>query len=297
MVTFPDGLASRFHAAWLACHDLALHLPDQQEFDSQHCADAVARFYVWARGDVLKNADAAISQIAAQLRQPATAVKLMETAKELFRLWSPERPKTREVKVWDRRTFRPRHVWRFFPPLNWYETAIRTRLEDPEVRDRSRALLQFDRSGLLEKITEEFRQAAATEPRQAPPPSINDLVGLALGPVAEGDGDRPNESQEDVIQTDPADILDEEPVSSDAVVKQLHQRSPRISSKLRTRPLGLQEAALLMGHKGPRAHKLLRAAMNDGAVVYEQWTRQQFIFDRRLFPDESLCKVVPTESK
>jgi hypothetical protein len=79
-------------------------------------------------------------------------------------------------------------------------------------------------------------------------------------------------------------------------------KKKRIPPALRTRPLTLQEAALLMGYryrgKTPRqAAKQLKAAMDARAVAFEQITRQQFVFSRNDFPKEVWPKLVPTGPK
>jgi hypothetical protein len=64
----------------------------------------------------------------------------------------------------------------------------------------------------------------------------------------------------------------------------------------RTRPLGLAEAARLMGYeKGRKAGAVLRRAMDAGAVAYEQLTRQSFIFDRNDFPPEAQRQLGPMD--
>jgi hypothetical protein len=64
----------------------------------------------------------------------------------------------------------------------------------------------------------------------------------------------------------------------------------------RTRPLGIAEAARLMGHtgRGRKAGELLRRAMDGGAVKYVKFTRQSYIFDRRDFPAKAHPKLDPT---
>jgi hypothetical protein len=72
-----------------------------------------------------------------------------------------------------------------------------------------------------------------------------------------------------------------------------------IPSEQRTRPLGIAEAARLMGYKGARkkAGQSLRLAMDVGAVKYVKLTRQNYIFDRRDFPAEAHPKLAPTGPK
>jgi hypothetical protein len=79
------------------------------------------------------------------------------------------------------------------------------------------------------------------------------------------------------------------------------KESPTIPSEYRTRPMTMIEAAGLMGYcrtRGPKeAVKALRAAINGGEIHCERLTRQQHIFDRREFPDESQAKLTPTDPK
>jgi hypothetical protein len=76
----------------------------------------------------------------------------------------------------------------------------------------------------------------------------------------------------------------------------------RIPPEKRTRPLGMQEAAQLMGYtrlpnEGRRPIKkavaMLRAAMNDCCVDYEKRTRKQYIFNRDDFPKEAQDRIRP----
>jgi len=72
-----------------------------------------------------------------------------------------------------------------------------------------------------------------------------------------------------------------------------------IPPEQRTRPLGIAEAARLMGHKGARkkAGESLRRAMDGGAVKFVRLTRQSYIFDRREFPAKAHPKLDPTGPK
>jgi hypothetical protein len=75
-------------------------------------------------------------------------------------------------------------------------------------------------------------------------------------------------------------------------------RRRRIPAEDRTRPLGIGEAARLMGYARGRsakdAGKMLRAAIDDGAICCEKLGRQQYIFSRRDFPKAVWPKLAPT---
>jgi hypothetical protein len=65
----------------------------------------------------------------------------------------------------------------------------------------------------------------------------------------------------------------------------------------RTRPLGIAEAARLMGYKGKKCGDALRRAMTAGAVRFMRLTRQSYVFDRADFPFASQAKLTPTHPK
>jgi hypothetical protein len=292
-----NTLPARFHVAWIACCELVAHLPHSQELDDSEYANAVLRYCEWARDGSLKAAVMAVRKIAHCLGEPSATVKLIETSEELFAVHAPERPRIPVHYVVDRKSFEIRRILRSVSQLqSAYEAAIRTRLADSAVRDRSRMLLQFDPEGLLDAIAEELRKAASTKSQQTALPPIVDPM-RALTPVASGDSIRADDSREDSIQSDSADSKPKKPVHADADPTQNLKWCGRIPSENRTRPMSLQEAACLMGYKGRRADRQLRSAIDDGGIVCEKLTRQQFIFDRRQFPEGNLHKVVPTGSK
>jgi hypothetical protein len=75
-------------------------------------------------------------------------------------------------------------------------------------------------------------------------------------------------------------------------------RQPTIPPEHRTRPLGVAEAARLMGHgTGRQAGAILRRAMDASAVAYHRLTRQRYVFDRREFPAAAQPKLTPTGLK
>jgi hypothetical protein len=70
-----------------------------------------------------------------------------------------------------------------------------------------------------------------------------------------------------------------------------------IPAERRTRPLGIAEAARLMGFKSKKAGEVLRRSMDDGAVKYKRLTRQSYVFDRDAFPAAAHPKLTPTDPK
>jgi hypothetical protein len=296
MVPFPTGLPGRFQAAWVACQELKVHLPDPQELDDTHFTNAAVRFCTWARSGVLKAAVHAVHAIANRLGQPSIAVKLAESAQELYRLCSPERPTTPVGHIIDRRTFQIRRTIHFiYEEESRYEAAIRACLEQPEVRGRVRALLAITRVDLLEKIAVELEQAATNQAKQAAVSPILGSVEAAPMLVHGGGSSRENGSQNDALRDASPDIPSAERSDSTNQAKS----GCSIPSEFRTRPMSLGEAARYMGFTGPTARKNLRSAINAGTVACEVMTRQQFIFDYRKFPEvnHDKVRVTPTRSK
>jgi hypothetical protein len=78
----------------------------------------------------------------------------------------------------------------------------------------------------------------------------------------------------------------------------LDDEDTSIPPERRTRPLGIAEAARLMGYGGGRkAGEKLRKAMGHGAVQFKKLTRQSYVFDLNDFPQASHAKVTPTHPK
>jgi hypothetical protein len=64
-----------------------------------------------------------------------------------------------------------------------------------------------------------------------------------------------------------------------------------IPPQFRTRPLGVEEAAVLMGYKSRRPARSLRSAMKRGKFPFEELTRQSYVFDVRKFPPTAQASV------
>jgi hypothetical protein len=69
-----------------------------------------------------------------------------------------------------------------------------------------------------------------------------------------------------------------------------------IPPERRTRPLGVAEAAKLMGYQGSAKARTdrLRGAMKAGAIRSICINRQSYVFDRNDFPKESQPKLTPS---
>jgi hypothetical protein len=69
----------------------------------------------------------------------------------------------------------------------------------------------------------------------------------------------------------------------------------KIPSRYRTRPMTLRAAARLMGYgKSKDAAERLRNAISAESVRCERLTRQQYVFDKRDFPEEQWPQLTPT---
>ncbi len=70
---------------------------------------------------------------------------------------------------------------------------------------------------------------------------------------------------------------------------------PAIPLPCRSRPLGMAEAAKLMGYRGTKkaAAKRLKSAIDSGAIRCIRINRQTYVFDTKSFPPEALPRVRP----
>jgi hypothetical protein len=305
MVTFPAGLPRSFHAAWLACHELAIHLPGPQDLDGPRWPDAVVRFCVWAREGALAAAEDAVQKVAGNLGETSLALTLVAASRRLFETCSPAAPTSPRGKVWDMRRFEPRRTLRPIElplPVQEYEAAVRDQITRRGGQDCLDPLRGLTPEGLLGAIEDEFCQAALSKPQGAAaiPESVpeqgspvSDPVMAAPVPVASEVGGAEDRLPMNVVPSPSDNQGSEERPSLGPNPEHDRSKEYRIPPEYRTRPMSLQEAARFMGYEKSRGRKLLRSAIKSGKVECEQLSRQQFIFDRRMFPKEAWRKVIP----
>jgi hypothetical protein len=80
------------------------------------------------------------------------------------------------------------------------------------------------------------------------------------------------------------------------------RRKDKIPPHLRTKPLSIKQAAVLMGYCdairfGKQGAKRLKAAMQDRAVAFEKLSRQSYVFSKADFPQNVWGQLDPTGPK